>query len=71
VLAKLTARYNDTLREMARNGSADLIDLDQWSRVTLRPRERYFFDSVHLTDEGQTMLGRYLADRLQSLITTR
>jgi lysophospholipase L1-like esterase len=71
VLAKLTARYNDTLREMARNGSAELIDLDQWSRVTLRPRERYFFDSVHLTDEGQTMLGRYLADRLQSLITTR
>lgn len=71
VLAKLTARYNETLREMARNGSAELIDLDQWSRTTLQPRERYFFDSVHLTDEGQAMLGRYLADRLQSLITTR
>jgi lysophospholipase L1-like esterase len=68
VLAKLTSRYNDILRDMAREKSTALIDLDQWSRTALQPRERYFFDSVHLTDEGQTMLGRYVADRLQDLL---
>jgi lysophospholipase L1-like esterase len=71
VLAKLTARYNDILRDLAREQSVELIDLDRWSRTALQPRERYFFDSVHLTDEGQTMLGRYLADRFQALLSRR
>ena len=48
---------------MAREESVELIDIESWSRSAFRPRERYFFDSVHFTDEGQAMLGRFLADQ--------
>ena len=68
VLAKLAARLNDLLRDLARAQSIDLIDVDAWSRTALMPRENYFFDSVHLTDEGQAMLGRFVADRLAPLV---
>ena len=68
VLAKLASRLNDLLRDLARAQSIDLIDVDTWSRATLVPREQYFFDSVHLTDEGQAMLGHYVADRLAPLV---
>lgn len=71
VLATLSARLNDLLRQLARDESADLIDLDVWSRTALEPRERYFFDSVHLTDEGQTMLGRYIADHFPKVLGPR
>ena len=68
VLAKLASRLNDLLRDLAHAQSIDLIDVDMWSRATLVPREQYFFDSVHLTDEGQAMLGHYVADRLAPLV---
>src|SRR5262249_11001071 len=68
VLATLAARYNEVLRELARTEPLVLIDLDAWSREALEPREHYFFDSVHLTDEGQAMLGRYLAARLHDVL---
>jgi len=71
VLAKLSARLNELLRQLAREESADLIDVDGWSQTALQPRERYFFDSVHLTDEGQAMLGRYIADHLPMVLRTR
>jgi lysophospholipase L1-like esterase len=68
VLAELSARLNMLLRQMAADESVDLIDLDTWSRAALKPRDAYFFDSVHLTDQGQAMLGRYLADRIQPML---
>jgi lysophospholipase L1-like esterase len=71
VLAKLSARLNDLLRQLAREESADLIDIEAWSLTALKPREHYFFDSVHLTDEGQEMLGRYLADRFPGLLASQ
>jgi lysophospholipase L1-like esterase len=71
VLAKLSARLNELLRQLAGEESVDLIDLEVWSRTALNPRERYFFDSVHLTDEGQAMLGRYIADRLQTILKSQ
>jgi lysophospholipase L1-like esterase len=71
VLAKLTIRLNELIRQMAREESADVIDLELWSRAALNPREHYFFDSVHLTDEGQEMLGRYLASQLPKFLASR
>lgn len=71
VLARLTARLNELLRELARDESVDVIDLEAWSRKALNPRGHYFFDSVHLTDEGQAMLGRYLADPLARILASR
>jgi lysophospholipase L1-like esterase len=66
VLAKLTAVYNEQLKSLARAEGAGLVDLDAWSRQALEPRERYFADSVHLTDAGQELLGIYLAGVLAS-----
>ncbi len=71
VLAKLSARLNELLRRLAAEESVDLIDLEVWSRTALNPRERYFFDSVHLTDEGQAMLGRHIANSLPMILTSR
>jgi hypothetical protein len=71
VLAALSARLNELLRQLARTESVDLIDLEAWSRTVLNPRERYFFDSVHLTDEGQAMLGRYLAGPFARILASR
>ncbi len=68
VLAALSARLNELLRQIAADESVDVIDIEAWSRSTLKPREQYFFDSVHLTDEGQAMLGRFLADRIQPMM---
>jgi lysophospholipase L1-like esterase len=68
-LAALSARLNALLRQMAREESIQLIDIESWSRSAFRPRERYFFDSVHFTDEGQAMLGRFLADQIQPILS--
>ncbi|HPG57151.1 MAG TPA: SGNH/GDSL hydrolase family protein [Candidatus Wallbacteria bacterium] len=62
VLAKITERYNNELRLLAEKEHVQLIDLHEWSLKTLRPREAYFNDSVHLTEEGQEMIGKHLAE---------
>jgi lysophospholipase L1-like esterase len=71
VLAALNARFNDLLRQIAVEESAQLIDVEGWSRSAFDPRDRYFFDSVHFTDEGQAMLGRFLADQIQAMLAAR
>ncbi|MGH9197055.1 MAG: SGNH/GDSL hydrolase family protein, partial [Acidimicrobiia bacterium] len=68
VLAKMTTRYNVALRQLARRHEVTLIDLDQWSRRALHPRDRYFFDSVHLYEEGQELIGAHLAEQLLPLL---
>ena len=64
VLAKVTQRYNDALRKLAARNKLALIDLEDWANRTLKPRDAYFVDSVHLTDEGQQMIGNYVASKL-------
>jgi hypothetical protein len=64
VLGRLTERYNEALRRLARRRGLQLIDLELWSRSVLEPRDTFFVDSVHLLERGQAELGRYLAERL-------
>jgi lysophospholipase L1-like esterase len=64
VLAAMAERYNDALRHLAAQHDLELVDLDQWSRRELDPPERFFFDSVHLWEEGQARIGTYLAETL-------
>jgi len=64
LLAKITERYNIALRELAKRHGLQVIDLEEWSRVALQPRDRYFFDSVHLYEEGQQRIGQYMAAQL-------
>jgi len=64
VLATITERYNQALRKLADDSYLNVIDLEEWSRRALRPRDTYFTDSVHLTEEAEELIGKYMADQL-------
>ena len=64
VLARMAERYNAGLRAMAQQSGLQVIDLEKWSTVALQPRDKYFFDSVHLYEEGQAMIGKEIAAEL-------
>lgn len=65
VLARMSDRYNDCLRALAARLGLPLVDLDRWGRTTLEPRAAHFFDSVHLYEESQGLLGEEIARTLQ------
>lgn len=69
VLAKMTEQYNNALRNIANHYRLQVIDLERWSKNYLVPRDAYFYDSVHLTEKGQEMIGVYMARELLSLIS--
>ena len=64
VLAKVAEVYNKRIKELAKRRNLLLIDLATWSLTALTPREDFFFDSVHLVEEGQVMVGRKVAGDL-------
>jgi lysophospholipase L1-like esterase len=68
VLARMTERYNHALRSIADERDLGLIDLDLWSREAFPDRDGMFIDSVHLIEEAQEALGRYLAGELRPLL---
>ncbi len=68
VLARMAERYNEALRDLARERGCDLIDLAGWSREALRPRDAQFLDSVHLVETAQEKLGLHLAEALAPLL---
>jgi lysophospholipase L1-like esterase len=69
VLARMTERYNDALRGLARERGLALVDLDRWARAELQPPEDHFIDSVHLDDLAQERAGAYLAGVLAPLLS--
>lgn len=71
VLAAMAERYNDALRRMATKHGLELADLDRWARRELVPPERFFFDSVHLWEEGQAEIGVHLARTLRHHLRDR
>jgi len=64
VLARMSEEYNAWLRRLAVQEGVSLVDLEAWSRNALEPRDRFFFDSVHVYEEGQESIGRYLATEI-------
>lgn len=68
VLAKAAERYNDALRAMAQRNSLLLVDLARWSRDALQPLDAHFFDSIHLYEESQALIGSELARQLESTV---
>lgn len=68
VYAAITERYNGILRELAKRHGLRVIDLEDWSKKAFRPRDEFFFDSVHLYEEGQEMMGRHMARELIPLL---
>jgi hypothetical protein len=71
VLATMAERYNEALRRLAGEHDLELVDLELWARRELVPPERYFFDSVHLWEEGQVRIGERLAEQLVHLLGAR
>lgn len=67
VLAAMTHKYNNAIRLIATEEKVPLIDLEEWGNRTLLPPEQWFVDSVHLTVEGQSAIGNYIAERLVEL----
>jgi lysophospholipase L1-like esterase len=64
VLARIYEQYNVALRQLAQRRGLQLIDLEHWSKDALSPRDTYFFDSVHLYEEGQEKVGIYMAGEI-------
>jgi len=62
--AVLTSQYNRKLVEFANAHDLDLIDLAEWSRNALHPRSDFFIDSVHMTDAGYDLVGKFLASEI-------
>lgn len=71
VLAKISSEYNKRLRSLAKAHNLMLVDLEEWSRDALNPRDQFFFDSVHVYEEGQVRIGQYLAEQLVPLMKRR
>ena len=67
VLAVMSRKYNDDLRELAKKKDVSLIDLERWGQSVFLPPESWFFDSVHLWSEGQVAIGDYIGQSLVSL----
>jgi lysophospholipase L1-like esterase len=68
VIAALADAYNERLRELAAELGIPLIDLDRWSREALEPRDAWFVDSVHLTEQGQVLVGEEVARAIAPLL---
>jgi lysophospholipase L1-like esterase len=68
VLAKMAEEYNLSLRSLAEKHNVLLVDLEAWANEAFRPKDEFFFDSVHLYEAGQERLGRYLATKLSPLV---
>ncbi|MBF0326117.1 MAG: SGNH/GDSL hydrolase family protein [Alphaproteobacteria bacterium] len=66
VLAEMTAAANAAIRELSARRSWQLIDLDDWSRSGLAPKEDFFTDSVHVTGAGLRRIGEAIADQLRA-----
>jgi lysophospholipase L1-like esterase len=64
VVARMTEQYNIALRELAEQYGLQVIDLEEWSKTALQPRDTYFYDSVHPYEEGQELIGVYMAEQL-------
>lgn len=71
VLAKLSEQYNIALRKMAVQYGLTVIDLEKWGDKTFQPRDEYFFDSVHLYEEKQELIGVYMANELLPILPAR
>lgn len=67
VLALMTRKYNNSLKQLAAEENIPLIDLEEWAENALVPPESWFFDSVHLSPEGQIAIGDYIGECLISL----
>ena len=64
VLARMVERYDECLRDLGRSRGLQVIDLETWSRTALVPRADHFFDSVHLYEESQGLVGARIAEEL-------
>lgn len=68
ILARIGEEYNHSLRELAKRLNLEFIDLEEWCNQNLHPKEKFFIDSVHLTEIGQELIGKYIAEKLRGKI---
>jgi cellulose synthase/poly-beta-1,6-N-acetylglucosamine synthase-like glycosyltransferase/lysophospholipase L1-like esterase len=71
VLALLTERYNDALRQLAGERGFGLIDAAAWAEAALTPPEDYFEGALQLNVPGQGFLGARIAEELAPALAPR
>ena len=71
LFAAFVARYNEWLREIARELDVGLINLESWSRGAFDPRHDYFISLLAFNEAGQEKIGQYMAQILEGRIRAR
>lgn len=64
----LTGRFNDEIRQYARDKGLAVIDLERYARKYLIPKSEYFMDEVHPNVDGYAKIGRFLASELSEYL---
>ncbi|MFH0798847.1 MAG: SGNH/GDSL hydrolase family protein [Pseudomonadota bacterium] len=64
VLAKLIEQYNFDLRRLAKQRGLQVIDLEKWGKKIMRPRDIFFDDTSHPTEETSELIGKHIAEEL-------
>jgi lysophospholipase L1-like esterase len=67
-------RFNDAIRDVARELDVVLIDLDARLRAEIpdwNEPMRYFYDGMHVTDAGSMLYADLIADALEPLVRAR
>jgi hypothetical protein len=64
------ARFNDVVREVAREQGATLVDLERRIRAVpgWETPMKIFYDGMHVTDEGSALYAQYAAEALEPLV---
>jgi lysophospholipase L1-like esterase len=62
--ALLTKKYNDKLREYAKQHNLNIIDFEEYAFAHFIPRSTYFHDSVHPEIVGYMEMGEYFASEI-------
>ena len=71
VLAVLADLTNDSMRRLSEQDHVHYVNMQSWGRETLRPPEKFFFDSVHFNLEGLQRVGGFLAKMLMPSVVNR
>lgn len=65
-LYRLSVRYNETIREVAVAAGIGLVENESFM-AALPNRESYFFDTMHMTCEGNAVLAGHIFQELMKL----
>ena len=64
IIAKLQSQTNELIVQLANTNKIKIIDLDGFFKKK-NNKSKYFYDQVHLNDEGNIIAGKFIAAQIQ------